>query len=550
MSIAETYSAQLVGLQTEVVTIEVDISNGLHNFSVIGLGDRSVEESKDRVSAAIKNSGYISPKQKNQKVVVSLAPADIRKEGPAFDLGIAVAYLSATKDIELIPSGKLFLGELSLEGNIRRVSGVLPMLCQARSLGFVEAFIPKSNLREASLAQGIYIYAVSSLQEVLDHLSGKKVLENIGPLTKNSLLETALETSTRPGAFDMSIVRGNDSAKRGLEIAAAGAHNVIMCGPPGTGKTLLAQSFSSILPPLSYEHSVEVTSIHSAARTLGDSLIVDPPFRAPHHTASTISIIGGGALPRPGEITLAHRGVLFMDEFPEFDRAVIEALRQPLEEHEITVSRMKHSITFPAQTILLASMNPCPCGRKKGNGCTCNERLISNYWRKISGPIMDRIDIWLKVDEIDYDKIIEKRPDCYQTEKIATRIREARRIQKERFRIYHATYHATQKSPTKNDSLQKYTEPCFNSEMTAEHIEKMVKMTDEARSALSTSARKLELSGRAIHRIIKVAQTIADLDRITAGSTEKEQKNNHPNLPNIEISKAHILEALSYRRKI
>ncbi len=564
MSIAETYSAQLVGLQTEVVTIEVDISNGLHNFSVIGLGDRSVEESKDRVSAAIKNSGYISPKQKNQKVVVSLAPADIRKEGPAFDLGIAVAYLAATKDIELVPSGKLFLGELSLEGNIRKVSGVLPMLCQARSLGFVEAFIPKSNIREASLAQGIYIYAVSSLQEVLDHLSGKKVLENIGPLTKNSLLETILETSMRPNTFNMSVVRGNDSAKRGLEIAAAGAHNVIMCGPPGTGKTLLAQSFSSILPPLSYEHSVEVTSIHSAARTLGDGLILDPPFRAPHHTASTISIIGGGALPRPGEITLAHRGVLFMDEFPEFDRAVIEALRQPLEEHEITVSRMKHSITFPAQTILLASMNPCPCGRKKGSGCICNERLISNYWRKISGPIMDRIDIWLKVDEVDYDKIIEKRPQCdqtdslvtNQTEKIATRIKEVRRIQKDRFHIYHATDHAAKKSPTNNNLSQKYTEPCFNSEMTAEHIEKMVKMTDEARSALLISARKLELSGRAIHRVIKVAQTIADLDWVTTGDREiskKEelgQKDNSAEIVNVEINKTHILEALSYRRKI
>jgi len=556
MSIAESYSAQLVGLQAEVITIEVDISNGLHSFSVIGLGDRSIEESKDRVSAAIKNSGYVSPKQKNQKVVVSLAPADMHKEGPAFDLGIAITYLAATKDFAFNPGGKLFLGELSLDGNIRKISGVLPILCQAQALGFVEAFVPKDNREEASLAQGIYIYAVSSLQEVIEHLSGIKILENISPLRE-------IETHVHPNFIDMSTVRGNEKAKRGLEIAAAGAHNVLMYGAPGTGKTLLAHSFSSILPPLSYEHSIEVTSIHSAAKTLEEGLITCPPFRSPHHTASTVSIIGGGIIPKPGEITLAHRGVLFLDEFPEFDRSVIEALRQPLEEHKITVSRIRTSVTFPAQTILLASMNPCPCGRKKGKGCICSDKIIANYWRRLSGPIIDRIDIWLQVDEIDYEKMVEQPVQQSQSEKMSINIREARQIQRSRFQNYFKLYDTQNRTSgaqinpkhiqvnTQNRLSKEKSKniPSFNSEMTADHIEKIIKISNDARTILSTSARKLELSGRAIHRIIKVAQTIADLDMVKSGNLSLINDTIDNTELNIEIKKEHILEALSYRKK-
>jgi magnesium chelatase family protein len=506
MSIAKSYTAHLIGLTAELVTVEVDISNGLHALSIVGLGDRAVEEAKDRVSAAIKNSGYTSPKQKNQKVVVSLAPADVRKEGPAFDLAIAMTYLCASGELSCDLSRTLFLGELSLEGHIQKVSGVLPIACQIRSVGFDRIFIPQANTEEASLATDVSIYAVSSLAELIQFLTTGHGLEPIRPSIIHS------DSGIEDNALDMSMIRGNDSAKRCLEIAAAGMHNILMYGPPGTGKTMLAQSFPTILPALTREESIEVTSIHSAAR-LSSGLIRKPPFRAPHHTASHTAIIGGGSIPRPGEITLAHRGVLFFDEFPEFDRNVIEALRQPLEDHSITVSRAKGSVQFPAHCIFMASMNPCPCGKRQAGGCTCHQNEIRTYERKVSGPILDRIDIWINVQKVDYARLSARNHRAESSAAIRARVVEARRRQAARF---------VRKGITKR----------FNSEMDADDISRIAVMSREAREMLQSSARERGISGRAFHRIIKVAQTIVDL----AGEQF--------------IKRAHIMEALQYRQNV
>ncbi len=526
MSFAKTYSAQPSVLGAKIIDVEIDISKGLNALSIVGLGDKSVEEAKDRISSAIKNSGFKSPKQSNHKVVFSLAPADLRKEGPVFDLAMALVYLLANEEIIFKSENKLFLGELSLDGRLRKITGVLPAVVEAKKRGFTEIFLPKDNAEEAALISGISIFGATSLNEVIEHLTFNQT--NRDQIEKNSpnnrfaqnkklITEqpvTPIVKHSNEFEIDFADIIGQDSAKRGLEIAAAGGHNIAMYGPPGTGKTMLAKAFAGVLPELSFEEIIEITSIHSVSGILRDNLISSPPIRSPHHTASYVSLVGGGTIPKPGEVTLAHRGVLFLDEFPEFDKKVLETLRQPLEDREISISRARGSITFPANFILIAAMNPCPCGNKgsKIKDCICRAADLLKYQRKISGPIMDRIDMWVEVSQIKHEELSGQSSPPKINWLIKERINQARLKQKKRFSL------SKKKIQT-------------NSEMNAKDLNQLVKLTPEAKQILDNFAAKLGLSARAYHRVIKLAQTITDL-------------NNQEN-----INRENILEALQYRPK-
>ncbi len=504
MSVSKVSSAQTNLLSVYEVDVETDLSRGLYSFSVIGLPDQAVEEAKDRVGAAIKNTGLTSPKQKNQKIVISLAPAAVEKSGPAFDLAIALSYLLAAEEIDFDPKGKLFLGELSLDGSLRSVRGVLPVARFAKEEGFKEIYVPKDNAKEAALIEGIDVYAVENLKSLLAHLSGEKLLPKSA--------HTKFAKGEQKTLTDFADVRGQERAKRGLLIAAAGGHNVAMYGPPGTGKTMLAKAFAGILPELSFDEALEATSIYSVAGILS-GFVTDPPFRSPHHTASYVSLVGGGANPKPGEVTLAHRGVLFMDEFPEFERRVIESLRQPLEDKIISVARAKGTARFPADVILVAAMNPCPCGNFgfRGKQCICSPSALQRYRRKMSGPIVDRIDIWLEVDRV-LPRDLSEGPEGAGSFVYRKKVTDARNIQRERF----------EKSKGKISK---------NSDMSARDIINYVPLSPEARQTLNMAAERLGFSPRVYHRMLKVARTIADLE-------------NSP-----EISRDHILEAVEYRPK-
>lgn len=506
MSFAKVTSAQTSLLKAHPILIEVDISRGLHSFSIVGLPDKAVEESRDRMSAAIKNSGYKSPKAKNEKVIISLAPADIKKEGPIFDLGMAIGYLIASGDIKGAIESTLFLGELSLDGSIRAIKGTLPITHMAKAQRFNTIIVPKENAKEASLVDGIVVLGAESLREVIEHL------ENTKPIDPSFRHTKTPHSTPRHTLHDMKDVHGQEHAKRGLEIAAAGGHNVALYGPPGTGKSMLAKAFSGILPALDFEDALEVTSIHSIAGILSEDIVSHPPFRSPHHTSSYVAIIGGGAHPRPGEVTLAHKGILFLDEFPEFDRRVIESLRQPLEDRVVSIARAKGSALFPAQFLLIAAMNPCPCGNFgfKGKPCTCGPHEIQKYKKKLSGPLVERIDIWLTVERIPHDALSGENIHGERSEIIRTRVEGAREIQKARL---------------------KETRKKTNAEMSAKDLALYLVVNDDAKQTMNDSAHKLNLSPRVYHKVLKVARTIADLEKSDAIHTH------------------HVLEALQYRPK-
>lgn len=504
---SKIYSAAIIGLDSSLIEVEADISNNPNAvFTVVGLPDTSVQEARERVRAAIKNSGFRDPRTRS---TINLAPADLRKEGTGFDLPIAISLMVAADQLELPEDNKrkLFVGELALNGDVRPINGVLPIAMLVRSEKISEFYVPQDNVLEAKLIPGIKVFPVKTLNQLAEHLKG---LELIKPVTK----VTNYQVEEKFGQTDMCFVCGQEQAKRALEIAAAGHHNVRLVGPPGSGKTLLAQTLPSILPLLDLEEALEVTKVYSVAGLVSNKnpLIQKRPFRRPHHTASTAALVGGGRIPHPGEISLAHRGVLFLDEFSEFPRPVLEALRQPLEDRTITVARTQSTLQFPANFILIASQNPCPCGylNDPQKECTCTPMQIIKYRKKISGPLLDRIDMHIEVPRVKFEKLITARDKIEKSEKIRQRVKKARAIQKRRF---------------------KHSATLTNSEMNQEELENFCVLDNDGKNLMRQAVNQLHLSARGYHRILKLSRTIADL-------AESE-----------DIITEHIAEALQYRPK-
>ncbi|MCS7221203.1 MAG: YifB family Mg chelatase-like AAA ATPase [Anaerolineae bacterium] len=501
--LARVTSCAVVGLEGALVQVEVDISSGLPGLTIVGLPDAAVKESSERVRSAIRNSGFRWP---NQRITVNLAPADLRKEGPAYDLPIAVGVLIATEQVwpDAVENA-LVVGELSLDGSVRHTNGILPMAALARERGLGRMFVPAVDAPEAALVGDVEVFPVDHLTTLAAHLQG---LRRIPPYEGQLSLDCDEPSSY---ATDLADIKGQEHVKRALEIAAAGGHNVLMSGPPGAGKTLLARSMPSILPRMTVEEALEVTKIYSVAGLLppDQPMIRHRPFRAPHHTISHAGLVGGGHWPRPGEISLAHRGVLFLDELPEFGQRVLEVLRQPLEDRVVTIARSTGTLSFPANFILIAALNPCPCGYYGDpvKECTCSPTMVSRYQKRISGPLLDRIDIHVEVPRVDFEKLADTRrgePSAV----VRARVEAARERQRRRFA---------------GTQLQ------CNADMRPAEIREFCPIDEAGRSLLGAAMRQMQMSARAYHRILKLARTIADL----AGSER------------IEVT--HIAEAIQYR---
>ncbi len=500
--LARVRTAAILGLDGHLVDVEVDIASGLPSFTIVGLPDVAVQEAKERVRAAIRNSGCTFPMK---RIVVNLAPADLKKAGPSYDLPIAVGILLSSEQISVDFSQTIFLGELSLDGSLRHTNGVLPMIALAHEEKITTIIVPEADAREAALIQGVKIIPIASLSQLVSHIRGEIPVPEYQPNTVQDYPPPPSVTT------DLAYIKGQEHVKRALEVAAAGGHNMIMCGPPGSGKTLLARSLPSILPSMTTEEALEVTKLYSVSGLLPPDtpLIRQGPFRSPHYTISHAGLVGGGQWPKPGEISLSHRGVLFLDELPEFGHSLLEVLRQPLEDKVVTISRAQGRVTFPANFMLVGAMNPCPCGYYGDpfRQCTCPPSLVSRYQRRISGPFVDRVDIFVEVPRVDYEKLTDDRPG-ESSEQVQARVKSARSHQLNRFQGTRLT---------------------SNAEMTPTEIREFCQVEEAAQSLLKTAMKQLYLSARAFHRILKLARTIADLENCDIIKTQ------------------HVAEAIQYR---